>query len=163
MRLRLVIVLLISACGLTLHARLGETEAELIQRFGKPTLTGKDTIIAQGQIIPLGVSHTFKQDDWLIMVTVIDDRCAKIKYYHRGEWTEEQFQTVLTANAQGAKWKDISTPASSKMIRKWQREDRGSALWQSTEGIVLQNPAYDRAKAELEAKAKSKARQIPKI
>ena len=50
------------------HARLGETEAELIARFGQPKSRSKDVMGAQGRMWDIGPKYIFYQGDWQITV-----------------------------------------------------------------------------------------------
>ncbi len=151
------------ACVPFAHARLGETEAELAQRFGKPMSVGKELIAAQGKFIEIGTSCTYQQDDWIIQAVMIDGRCAKILYYKKGEWTEEQYNAVLASNAQGRKWRDTSKPDFKKVMREWRRDDKGLAIWQGPVGMTVTNPIYDQTKAAFEARAKSEAHKTPNL
>ena len=155
--------LLITICLLpAAHARLGETEAQLLARFGKPVMSSKHSVAAQGRMWELGPSHTFRQDDWNITCDLVDGRCARIAYGKRGDWTEEQIQLVLGSNSQGVKWTE-TTKGDRKLARTWKRADGGEAAWHLGLGMRMVVPAYDRAKQVIEAKAKAAASQKPKI
>lgn len=106
---------------------------------------------------------TFRQGDWSIRCDIVDDRCAKIHYSKPGEWSEEQFQTVLASNAQGATWSDISKSNTGKLAREWKRSDGATAFWKTGMGMTVTSPAYERAKAVEAAKVKAQSKQIPKI
>ena len=144
-------------------ARLGETEAEMIARFGKPLSRGEHTIIAQGRSCVVGPSMQFRQDDWQIGTDLVDGRCVRIAYAKRGDWTEEQIQLVLGSNSQGAKWSETSKPNTKKYTRSWKRSDGASAEWSAAGTIRMVAPAYDRAKQVVEAKAKAEASRKPRI
>jgi hypothetical protein len=145
------------------HARLGDTERELVARFGQPVSRSKELIMAQGKTIELGPKLMFRQGDWYIYCDLIDDRCARISYSKSGAWTDNQILTVLTANAQGAKWTEVSNPNLRNLVRDWKREDGATAHWQAAMSISLSTPAYDRAKRVAEAKAKAAASEIPHL
>lgn len=146
------------------YARLGETEAQLVARFGAPVSRAKEITITQGKFVDFGQKLTFKQNDWRIECAVIDGHSAREVYYHPGEWAEDQFTTVLTANAQGVKWTDISKDLRRKLMREWRRADGGTASWrQAGSSMEVTHPAYVRAKELAEAKAKAAASRIPKI
>lgn len=114
-------------------------------------------------MIELGTELSFRQNDWYITCDLIDGRCARISYSKPGDWTEEQFLTVLTINAQGAKWADVSKPDLKKLLRDWKREDGAIAHWQSGLSFAITTPAFEQAKRTAEAKAKAAASQIPKL
>jgi hypothetical protein len=145
------------------HARLGETEAQMIARFGEPMHRTQHSMYAQGKVWHMGPSLSFRQDDWNIGCDLVDGRCVKIQYGKTGEWTEEQFQMVLAYNSQGAKWTETSKPELKKYKRTWKRADGADASWSGGGQIALVVPAYERAKQVIEAKAKAAASQKPKI
>lgn len=113
--LRHLVLLFVPAIA---FARLGETEAELVARFGAAAHKGTESAITQGKILKFGTTLRFRQGDWSIESTIIDGRSCKENYQKSGEWTEEQLTTVLNSNAQGAKWTDISKPSVKKLARE---------------------------------------------
>ena len=141
-------------------ARLGETEKELVTRFGPPTSRGKHAMTAQGKYWELGPVLNFKQDDWRIVSDLVDDRVVQEHYSKSGLWTLEQIQAVLAANSQGATWTE-TTKGAGNYVRMWKRSDGATAQWAN--GIDLTTPAYTRAKELVEAKARAGARRTPKI
>lgn len=142
--------------------RLGETESELIARFGKPQLRSVHHALSQGRQYELGPTLHFRQDDWRIGCDLVDGRCVRIEYGKTGQWTDEQIQVVLSSNAQGASWTE-RTAGSGKLAREWRRADGATARWSSIGGMTLITPAYERAKSIAEAKAKAEASRKPKI
>ena len=155
-----VIALCLVPCA---YSRLGETEVELAKRFGQPVTKARDRLIAEGKITELWPQFTYRQDDWRIRCDIVDGRCARVHYSKPGNWTEEQLQTVLNTNAQGATWTDISKASIRKIAREWKRADGATAVWKSGSGFTITSPAYDRAKTVEEAKVKAKSKQIPKL
>jgi hypothetical protein len=145
----------------TAEARLGDNEAEMIERFGNPTSRSKHWVHAQGKRYEMGPKLTFKQDDWFISCDLIDGRCVRISYAKPGDWTEEHIRTVLTANAQGAIWTEKSL--NRKMRREWTRSDGSTAAWGGMGGMDLVWDAYNKAKATVEERAKVEAKKKPKI
>lgn len=161
---RLSLLLLIVTCLLpTAQARLGESELQLIERFGAPKLTSKHNIIAQGKIIPLGPQLLFKEGDWSIACEMIDGRCMRIRYSKPGDWTEDQFALVLTSNGQGAAWTETSNPKLKHLQRSWKRSDGSVAKWQKLQGMTVTWDAYNKAKAKAEERARVEASRKPKI
>jgi hypothetical protein len=161
MKLCYIIVVVIAITAVA-HARLGETEAELVARFGQPKFRSKDLMGAQGRMWDIGPKYIFYQDDWQIHCVLVDGRCVWIDYGKPGEWTEEQIQLVLSSNSQGAKWTE-TTKDGGRASRTWKRADGADAHWRGPAGIKLVVPAYERAKQVIEAKAKAAASQKPKI
>ena len=92
---------------------------------------------------------------------MVNERCAKITYTKKGEWTAEQFTTLIQNNAQGHAWSEARD--STKMIRKWNRTDGGTAKWQFTGSMEVVSSDYIRAKANREATLKSKAQEKPNL
>ena len=144
-------------------ARLGETEPELVARLGEP-LTHTDEITpTQGKMIAFGKRYYFKQGDWSIECVIVDGRCAKEVYRKPGEWTEEQFRSILASEAQGARWADRSQESAKKFRREWRRDDGATAVWGFVSGLAVTHPAYVRAKERAEAKAKADASRVPRF
>jgi hypothetical protein len=143
--------------------RLGETERELTARFGAPVSKRSETMIAQGKILEIGTTFSFRQGDWHIDSVVIEGRCAEEVYSKTGDWTDDQFSAVLTSNAQGEQWTDISKEMIKGMIREWHRDDGGTAVWHVAGGMVVTNPSYGRAIKRAADKAKAEASNVPKL
>lgn len=143
-------------------ARIGETEDQLLKRFGEPTSRSRQIHRAQGRSYDLGPTLDFKQEDWRISCDLIDGRCARIVYVKTNQWTEAHFQTVLNANTQGGTWTEMSKPGITAMLRQWKRSDGGVARW-SIGSMTITVPAYERAVAVAEAKAKAAAGKPAKI
>ena len=163
MRSVVIFVLLILAGLPDAHARLGENEAELVKRFGAPRSRSQHFIAAQGKILPLGPALFFRQEDWLIQADLVDGRCVRIHYAKPGEWVEEQFKTLLDANAQGARWTDVSKKLSVKLARDWKRSDGGTAQWKAGVGARIDSPDYHRAVETAKASARADATRKPNI
>lgn len=144
------------------YARLGETEKELITRFGEPLSRGQHSMFAQGKSWKLGPRLTFKQDLWEIHCDLVDERVAHIHYFKRGDWTEEQVQTVLAYNTQGIAWTEQES-RFPKSVRTWKRKDGATAEWRHGAGLDMTVPAYNRAREVIEAKAKAEVSRKPKI
>lgn len=145
------------------QARLGDTEKDLIARFGLPKARSSHSIHAQGKFIELGPTLYFKQDDWSIHCDLIANRVHRISYGKPGEWTEEQVQIVLGSNSQGTAWTETSKPAAAKFNRTWKRADASTAVWSKGSGMTFVWDAYQKAKAAVEHRAKAEASRKPKI
>lgn len=158
-----VILLLSLVAHCPAIARLGETEQQLIERFGPSKLRSQHQIIAQGKIIELGPSFHFSEGDWRIACDLIDGKCVRIKYSKPGDWTEDQVQFVLNNNSQGAKWSETTKPATARMLRDWKRSDGSHARWSSLQGFTLTWDAYEKAKARAEERARIESSRKPKI
>ena len=101
------------------YGRLGEKEQQLVARFGVPVATGREITLAQGKVLDFGKTLSFREGVWSIVSVIIDGRCAREVYSKPGDWTEDQFTSILTANSQGALWTDTSQEMIKKLVRKW--------------------------------------------
>jgi hypothetical protein len=144
-------------------ARLGDTEAELVERFGKPTMHSKHFIFAQGKQREMGPTLHFRLDEWSISCDLVDGRCMRIGYAKPGGWTEDQIRLVLSTNSQGAAWTETSKPMIAKLQRSWHRSDGSMANWNLGQGMNLVWNAYNVAKVKLEEQAKVEGMKKPKI
>lgn len=154
MRWLTLLLLLTTPC----FARLGESEQELIKRFGQPTFKQPaTTATSKGSSYTIGSHFTFKDGDWQITCVLVDDRCARISYSKRIAWETDQHTAFLNANAQGAKW--TADPKNPR--RHWTRSDGGAATL-SALTLTIVHPAYDRAVKVAEAKASAKSKALPK-
>ena len=161
--MRKILTIFLCLVPIVSYGRLGETEAQLQQRFGAPASQSKDMIFAQGKMLELCPILTFKQDDWYIRSHIIEGRCALETISKPGEWTDEQITLVLTSNAQSAKWTEITNPGLGKLKREWRREDGATAVWQLGQGFVVTHPAYNLAKQRAQDKAKADASRLPNL
>lgn len=163
---RLILLAALSALSIaTAHARLGETVAQLQERFGEPIAIRKEQFFSASghKFIEIGTCYTFRDGDWQIEAVIIDGRSSKESYQKKGEWTDAQVATVLNANSQGAAWKETGQAALKKMMREWTRADGGSAKWVQSSSMILLHPAYERQKMKKEAEAKAASSRPPRI
>lgn len=146
------------------HARLGETLAQLQERFGKPTAIRKEKFFSSSghKFVEIGNCYNFRDGDWAIDVVIIEGRSSKESYQKKGEWTDAQVQTVLNANSQGAGWTEKKT-GISKVLREWGRADGATARWQQSLSLTVVHPAYERQMVKKEAEAKAEASRPPRI
>lgn len=147
----------------TASARLGESETELVKRFGKVTLRSKHSVFAQGKSIELGPVLYFREGDWVIACHLIDGVCMKIDYGKPGDWTEEHIQLVLTANGQGTTWAENSKTGIKTLQRTWQRTDGSTAKWSKASGMTLVWKAYETAVEKVKERARVENTRKPKI
>lgn len=120
MALRLILSLfLLIGLALPVFARLGETEAELIARYGEP----KRPHQTDPQIIEL----SFASEGWIIKALIYEGKCQYICYlkspYYEG--FEEARDKLLEANAQGSAWSLKKLPSVLLLPAKYryERED----------------------------------------
>lgn len=133
-------------------ARLGETEDELIKRFGRPvsTITDKDDIgIADKQLM-------FKKGDTIIHATIYRGECVSEGYQFMdgdGEAVPlkgpalEKAEAALGANAAGFEWQKHPSPGAINpdMLHAWNRTDGAVAavVWRNRpETLEIQNMRF---------------------
>jgi hypothetical protein len=156
----LLLFLSLTVCT-SLVARLGETEAELVKRFGKVVQRRAEAIPAQGKMVRIGERLIFHSDDWGINVVMISGRCGYIRYSKPGEWTEAQFTSLLTSNAGSYSWREDSK--SRKGNRLWIRDDGTRATWGGYAGLVVTGRTYESAVEAAKKVAKDKSSQVPRF
>jgi hypothetical protein len=144
----------VAILGTPMFARIGETESQLVKRFGQPLSAEPHTVSDHGLVFVVGTTFTFVLGDWMINCDVIDGTCARIAYSKIGGWAEENFQTILNANAQGGSWKELLSPNVKQVTRKWRRDDGVVAHW-ILGNLTLTSPRYERGMALAEEKAKA--------
>ena len=145
--------------AISAFARLGETPDEISARVGRNTLESKHYIPVQGKMVPLGRTLFFQKEEWGIQCDLIDQKCGRITYTKKGDWTEAQKQDLLVSNAQTAKW--IEAKDSNKMIRKWNRSDGGFAEWKFTGEMIITSYSYVLAKNVLEKSLNLRSKELP--
>lgn len=131
------------------QARIGETEFQLITRFGPPISRGFD----------LGPTLTFAFGEWTVVCDIVDGMCARIRYSKIGDWTEENFETLLKANGHRSGWNDLVSPNMKKLMRKWKRGDGTLAQW-VVGCLSITSPRYEKARAMADAEAVMAATNI---
>ncbi|MDX2152745.1 MAG: hypothetical protein SFV54_18530 [Bryobacteraceae bacterium] len=160
--------MLLVPLGLTLVpasslGRLGDSEQALAERFGSAVSSQPEKLVAGGRFVEFGRFVRFRQGDWSITCSIVQGRSAQESYRKSGHWTSDQILAVLNANAQGARWSEVSRPSVAKMAREWRRDDGGAARWQQGVGITVTHPACERAKAVARAKAEAEAARVPRL
>lgn len=159
-RVASVVLALLSAC--TALARLGETEPQLVERYGKAIMRTPEAVIEQGKIYALADDLHFRADGWSVIARVVNGRCESISYGKPGEWTEEQYRTLLEANGTRAQWEERKTP-TPKTHREWKRRDGATAVWRMLVNLTIESPAYQQARETLKKRAKEEASKLPKF
>ena len=164
MRISRLIVLITAYCLLAAFAsaRLGESEPQLIERYGKAVMRTPDMMLEQGKILKLADRLHFRTDDWNIIAILVGEHCESITYSKPGDWTEEQFRHLLEANGGRAQWEEQKT-STPKTHRQWKRRDKTTADWQMADGLVLKTPGYEKAREDLKKQAKENASKLPRF
>jgi hypothetical protein len=148
-----VLSLLLGGAG-TLHARLGETEEELVQRLGSIELREPEQIVEQQQSFVVGETLHFAAGAWSVVALMIDGRCERIAYQRASAWTDEHFTMLLDANCGGASWHELRNRAPKTQQRAWRRDDGVTATWNALAGFVVSSPKYEKTRATIRETAR---------
>ena len=135
--------------------RLGETEKELVARYGPPVSRIAEIATARGRGVEFGSRLTFRQGEWSVACVMIEGRSAMEVCGKDGDWTGGQIDAVLHGSAQGERWTDMSPEITKRVSRKWRRSDGAVATWNWKLGMTLLHPSYERARRGAEAMAKA--------
>lgn len=155
----LLLFLFLASCA-SLSARLGETEAELVKRYGKIFARSPANVTEQGRAYVLGETLQFRLEQWLILALLINGRCESVSISKKGEWTEEQFSVLLNGNADRFAWREIKKPIP-KLRREWIRDDGATAVWISGSYFTLTTPVREKAIEAIRQRAKKEASKLP--
>lgn len=88
----LIILILVSILPIQLLARLGETEEQILKRYGKPSLRAPEFKIFDGRIVSIGERLSYFQENWNVCCVMMDRGCVQIIYSKTGELTTEHRQ-----------------------------------------------------------------------
>lgn len=135
------------------EARIGETEAQLVVRFGIVQTRLPERTVAEGRVYLLGERVVLKQNEWRVTAVLIDGRCAKITYHKAGAWTEQQLTDLLTVNTGQWRWREIIS-ATPKWQRTWRRADGLVAKWMYAGGFAIEGQPFVDAKARIQEYAR---------
>lgn len=153
MRVLLVSMLVLLAGARTLQARLGETEGELVQRFGPVESRQPEQVVEHEQTFFLGESLHFVAGGWSVTALMIDNRCERIVYQRAATWTNDQFSVLLAANDAGERWHEVRN-RTPRTQRRWRRDDGVSATWNPFSGFTVSSPVYEKTRAEIRQAAR---------
>jgi hypothetical protein len=132
------------------QAQIGETEAELVGRFGSVQERKPERALEEGRVFVIGERVVLKLDRWRITAVLVDERCAKITYARNGAWTEQHYADLLSTNASDREWREISGSAPN-WRRAWQRSDGLIAQWKYAGGLVIEGKSFVDARERLRA------------
>ena len=111
-------------------ARLGETESQLVARYGEELVKTKVKI--QGSPITIDAIQ-FVKTGFSIQVSLLNGISAEEEIHRlQGETlTDDEIKALLIANTKGAPWTEDT--AKTDVPRKWHRDDGATAeLYQET-------------------------------
>jgi hypothetical protein len=134
---------ILAGAGTQCFAVLGETEAELEARHGKPILVSRPPDVRR----PAEKAFTFVTKEFTVSATMFQGRSAEENYSVKDsngqrikmEQDLEKVNALLEANSQGAKW--VSRPAeeiSPHLALFWQRSDGKAVASVAKDGEFLE-------------------------
>ncbi len=115
--MKILISFIATVClALSAEARLGDTQAKVTERYGKPVEVYRDVKGRTGYI--------YRSDGYRIVVEYINDISQSEVYVKENdaEFTESELNTILSANAQNEKWeewKKPTKPVNGSTYRSW--------------------------------------------
>ncbi len=142
-------------------ARVGETEEELVHRYGGVTGKLPARKAAQGRIYTYGEYLRFHSDDWSIDALMINKRCEEVTYSRSSGWTEDQFKHLLEINGGRSQWEEQKTTIP-KLHREWKRRDKVIAVWSGGE-FEVRTPVVEQTREAIAKAAKEEASKLPKF
>lgn len=148
--------LLLLASVTNVHGRIGETEAELVERFGAVHARMPERMLEKGRIYLMGERVVLKLDEWRVTAVLIGGRCAKISYVKSGGWTRQQHDELLAVNAGRWTWSEI-VGAAPKWQRTWRRSDGLVAKWMYVGGFAIEAQPFVDARARARESARRAA------
>ncbi len=98
--------------ALECQARIGETEAESQQRYGKPV---NETIANVMPILDGAVHHTYLYQGWHIRAAFAGGKTVRMHYFKRAApmgIKEDEAQAIRDGEALGGRWSEV-------MVFKW--------------------------------------------
>ena len=104
-------LLLLAMVASVAHARIGETEAQIEARYGKPLKTDGDF-------------KAYTANGFTIIVTFLDGRSEGEMFEKpdRAAFSENELAMLMTANGGGRKWTD-ATPQFDFVRKMWRSAD----------------------------------------
>jgi len=120
-RVLLLIVSLAAVWHGTLFARIGNTEPQVADLYGKPVKEGE---LDKNAVI----TNTYQKGDYLILVQFFRGRSIAESYTRtdKHEFSENELSTFLDASSAGQEWK------KDPKRRAWERSDHGAHAWSET-------------------------------
>lgn len=125
-------------------AQLGQTEAQLTARYGKPVLRSADMIAEQGKVQKIGDRLSFRVDDLNLTAVMMSGHCVSLRYTRTGVLTDAQIRQLLDLNGGFTEWREQKSTAP-RIFRDWKRSDEAIASWRQ-HTLTLSTPAYEVAR-----------------
>lgn len=131
--LRLLILFVLP--GVVAVGRVGETEQELVARYGAVTNRQPARKAVQGRMNIYGERLGFKFEFWTVSAVIIAGRCEEITYTLNGKWTDPHFRRLLEINGGWSEWTEQKT-RNPDNHRQWLRKDQTTAAWGFTDLMI---------------------------
>ena len=98
------------------HARIGETEAQIQKRYGKPLKVIGDS--------PAQRAITYRVHTYYVLVVFLDGKseCETYAKQDGGPFSSDEVRILLQNNSDGKGWTDM-TKKETKDIQEWWRDD----------------------------------------
>ncbi len=136
MSVRSIVPVLVFALVASVAAgRVGETEQELVARYGAVTNRQPARKAVQGRMNIYGERLGFKFEFWTVSAVIIAGRCEEITYSLTGKWTEPHFRRLLEINGGWSEWTEQKT-RNPDNHRQWLRKDQTTAAWGFTDLMI---------------------------
>lgn len=134
----LVPVLVFALVASSAVGRVGETEQELVTRYGAVTNRQPARKSVQGRMNIYGERLGFRFEFWTVSAVIIAGRCEEITYSLAGKWTDPHFRRLLEINGGWTEWTEQKT-RNADNHRQWLRRDQTTASWGLT-GFMIRMP-----------------------
>lgn len=130
-------------------ARLGETEAELEARYGKPS-----KVVMQPKFVgPAEKTLHWNKQDTFVSVVIYRGRCVQhsVAFYDAGnnkvsvKQNLQKAMSLLEENAQGEEWSPRPEFAGNELLLVWERSDFKAIAYvtsKSPHELLIENTAF---------------------
>jgi hypothetical protein len=105
-------------------ARLGDTETDLIERYGQP-VHRVETVDG----LPGVKGRTFRVSPITVTAYLLDKTCQYEQYSKIGGLTDNEIEQILAANSAGQEWMALDKPQTPSNRREWMRRDQKAAAF----------------------------------
>jgi len=128
---RLSPLLLLGLLLMPARANLGDTVAQLVARYGKPT--GYAEASAK---TPFG-SILFRAGPYELVVFILNDKevGARVSKIDKSAFDDSEIQTIMAAETSDTKW--VSAPNSDPSMVEWSRHDQATCLYDKDKHLLL--------------------------
>jgi hypothetical protein len=130
------------------QANLGETVAQVVERYGKPT-----GFAEANAKTPFG-SLLFKAGGYELIIFILDGKevGARVSKADKSAFTDAEMQSILSADSDGAPWK--SAPSDDPSSLQWTRDDQATVLYDKDKRMLIftseaMSKAFENQKAKV--------------